>query len=156
MRPTAVTVISIIGIVLGILGLCCNLVVLGAAGLLPMLAEMAQQSGEQSAEFQQMSNNPALMRYTMVSAIVGLVLSVWMIVASILLLGMKPIGYTLMLSNAVVLLLWAIVGTIVGIAIVGMKPTSLISVPFQIAFPVAVLVVLTRPNIKEAFQSRGF
>ncbi len=141
---------------LGILGLCCNLVVLGAAGSLQMLAEMAQQSGEQSAEFQQMSNNPALMRYTMVSAIVGLVLSVWMIVASILLLGMKPIGYTLMLSNAVVLLLWAIVGTIAGIAIVGMKPTSLISVPFQIAFPVAVLVVLTRPNIKEAFQSGGF
>jgi hypothetical protein len=156
MRPTAVTVIGIIGIVLGILGLCCNLVVLGAAGSLPMLAEMAQQSGEQSPELQQMLNNPALMRYTMVSAIVGLVLSVWMIVASILLLGMKPIGYTLMMANAVVQLLWAIVGTIAGIAIVGMKPTSVISVPFQIAFPVAVLVVLTRPNIKEAFQSSGF
>jgi pheromone shutdown protein TraB len=156
MRPTAVTVIGIIGIVLGILGLCCNIVGMVGAGLLPMLAEMAQQSGEQSPELQQMLNNPALMRYTMVSAIVGLVLSVWMIVASILLLGMKPIGYTLMLSNAIVLLLWAIVGTIAGIAIVGMKPTSLISVPFQIAFPVAVLIVLTRPNIKEAFQSSGF
>jgi len=156
MRPTAVTVIGILGIVFGILGLCCNLVGLGAAGSLPMLAEMAQQSGEQSAEFQQMLNNPALMRYTMVSAIVGLVLSVWMIVASILLLGMKPIGYTLMLANAVVLLLWAIVGTIVGIAIVGVDPTSLVGVPIQIAFPVAVLIVLTRPNIKEAFQSSGF
>jgi pheromone shutdown protein TraB len=156
MRPTAITVIGIIGIVLGILGLCCNIVGIVGAGSLPMLAEMAQQSGEQSPELQQMLNNPALMRYTMVSAIVGLVLSVWMIVASILLLGMKPIGYTLMLSNAVVLLLWAIVGTIVGIAIVGMEPTSLISVPFQIAFPVAVLIVLTRPNIKEAFQSSGF
>jgi len=156
MRPTAVTVIGIIGIVLGILGLCCNIVGMVGAGSLPMLAEMAQQSGEQSPELQQMLNNPALMRYTMVSAIVGLVLSVWMIVASILLLGMKPIGYTLMLSNAVVLLLWAIVGTIAGIAIVGMEPTSLISVPFQIAFPIAVLVVLTRPNIKEAFQSSGF
>jgi len=156
MRPTAVTVIGIIGIVLGILGLCCNIVGMVGAGSLPMLAEMAQQSGEQSPELQQMLNNPALMRYTMVSAIVGLVLSLWMIVASILLLGMKPIGYTLMLSNAVVLLLWAIVGTIAGIAIVGMEPTSLISVPFQIAFPIAVLVVLTRPNIKEAFQSSGF
>jgi hypothetical protein len=156
MRPTAVTVIGIIGIVLGILGLCCNLIGLGAAGSLPMLAEMAQQSGEQSPELRQVLENPALMRYTMVSAVVGLVLSVWMIVASILLLGMKPIGYTLMLSNAVVRLLWAIVGTIVGIAIVGMKPTSLISVPFQIAFPVAVLIVLTRPNIKAAFQSGGF
>jgi hypothetical protein len=156
MRPTAITVIGIIGIVLGLLGLCCNLIGLGAAGSLPMLAEMAQQSGEQSPELQQMLNNPALMRYTMVSAIVGLVLSVWMIVASILLLGMKPIGYTLMLSNAVVLLLWAIVGTIAGIAIVGADATSFIGVPIQIAFPVAVLVVLTRPNIKEAFQSGGF
>jgi len=119
MRPTAITVIGIIGIVLGILGLCCNIVGIVGAGSLPMLAEMAQQSGEQSPELQQMLNNPALMRYTMVSAIVGLVLSVWMIVASILLLGMKPLGYTLMMANAVVLLLWAIVGTIVGIAIVG-------------------------------------
>ena len=106
MRPTAITEIGIIGIVLGILGLCCNIVGIVGAGSLPMLAEMAQQSGEQSPELQQMLNNPALMRYTMVSAVVGLVLSVWMVVASILLLGMKPIGYTLMLSNAVVLLLW--------------------------------------------------
>ena len=156
MRPTAITVISIIGIVLGILGLCCNLVGLGAAGSLPMLAEMAQQSGESADELQQMLNNPRLMRFTMVSAVLGLVLSVWMIVASILLLGMKPIGYTLMMANAVVLLLWAIVNTIVGIAIVGAQPSSFISIPFQIAFPVAVLVVLTRPNIKEAFQSSGF
>jgi pheromone shutdown protein TraB len=156
MRPTAVTVIGIIGIVLGILELCCNIVGMVGAGSLPMLAEMAQQSGEQSPELQQMLNNPALMRYTMVSAIVGLVLSVWMIVASILLLGMKPIGYTLMMANAVVQLLWAIVGTIVGIAIVGADATSFIGVPIQIAFPVAVLIVLTRPNIKEAFQSSGF
>ncbi len=156
MRPTAVTVIGIIGIVLGLLGLCCNLIGLGAAGSLPMLAEMAQQSGESADELQQMLNNPGLMRFTMVSAVLGLVLSVWTIVASILLLGMKPIGYTLMMANAVVLLLWAIVNTIVGIAIVGAQPSSFISLPFQIAFPVAVLVVLTRPNIKEAFQSSGF
>ena len=156
MRPTAVTVIGIIGTVLGLLGLCCNLIGLGAAGLLPQLAELAQQSGDQSPELQQVLENPALMRYTMVSAVVGLVLSVWMIVASILLLGMKPIGYTLMMANAVVQLLWAIVSTVVGIAIVGAQPSSLISLPFQIAFPVAVLVVLTRPNIKAAFQSSGF
>lgn len=156
MRPTAVTVIGIIGIVLGILGLCCNLVGLGAAGSLPMLAEMAQQSGEESPELQQMLNNPGLMRFTMVSSVLGLLLSLWLLVASILLLGMKPIGYTLMMTNAGVQLAWAIVGTIVGIAIVGADATSLISVPFQIAFPVAVLIVLTRPNIKEAFQSSGF
>ena len=55
----------------------------------------------------------------MISSVLGLLLSLWLIVASILLLGMKPLGYTLMMANAVVLLLWAIVYTIVGIAIVG-------------------------------------
>jgi ABC-type thiamin/hydroxymethylpyrimidine transport system permease subunit len=78
-----------------------------------------QQSGEQSGELQQLVNNPAFMRFTVISSVLGIVLSLWLIVASILLLGMKPLGYTLMMANAVVLLLWAIVGTIVGIAIVG-------------------------------------
>jgi pheromone shutdown protein TraB len=156
MRPTAITVIGIIGIVLGLLGLCCNLIGLGAAGSLPMLAEMAQQSGEQSPELQQMLNNPALMRYTMVSAVVGLVLSVWMIVASILLLGMKPIGYTLMLANAGIWVAWTLVRTIVGVAMVSADPTSFITALILMVFPIIVLIVLTRPNIKEAFQSSGF
>ena len=156
MRPTAVTVIGIIGIVLGILGLCCNLVGLGAAGSLPMLAEMAQQSGEESPELQQMLNNPALMQYTMVSAIVGLVLSVWMIVASILLLGMKPIGYTLMLANAGVWVAWTIVSTLVGVVLGLTDPCTIITALILMVFPVVVLIVLTRPNIKEAFQSSGF
>jgi len=156
MRPTAITVIGIIGIVLGILGLCCNIVGMVGAGSLPMLAEMAQQSGEQSPELQQMLNNPALMRYTMVSAVVGLVLSVWMIVASILLLGMKPIGYTLMLANAGIWVAWTPVSTIVGVAMVGADPTSFITALILMVFPIIVLIVLTRPNIKAAFQSGGF
>lgn len=157
MRPTAVTVIGIIGIVLGLLGLCCNLIGLGAAGSLPMLAEMAQQSGEQSPELQQMLNNPRLMRFTMVSAVLWLVLSVWTIVASTLLLGMKPIGYTLMLANAGIWVAWTLVSTIVGVAMVGADPTtSFITALILMVFPIIVLIVLTRPNIKEAFQSSGF
>jgi hypothetical protein len=156
MRPTAVTVISIIGIVLGLLGLCCNLIGLGAAGSLPMLAEIAQQSGEQSPELQQMLNNPRLMRFTMVSAVLWLVLSVWMIVASILLLGMKPIGYTLMLANAGIWVAWTLVRTIVGVAMVGDDPSTFITALILMVFPIIVLIVLTRPNIKAAFQSGGF
>lgn len=156
MRPTAVTVIGIIGIVLGILGLCCNLLGLGVAGVLPQLAEIAQQSGSQPPELQQMQNNPALMRYTMVSAIVGLVLSVWMIVASTLLLGMKPIGYTLMLANAGVWVVWTIAGTIVGVVQGLTDPCTIITALILMVFPVVVLIVLTRPNIKAAFESSGF
>ncbi|BCW95661.1 MAG: hypothetical protein WHS44_09425 [Fimbriimonadales bacterium] len=155
MRPTGVTVIGILGIVLGLLGLCCNLAGVGVAGALPQLAEMAQQSGGSTEELQPLLDNPGLVRFTMVSGVLGIVLSLWMIVASILLLGMKPIGYTLMMGNAVVLLLWAVVSSVVGIALVGVEPSSLVSLPVQIAFPIAVLIVLTRPNIKQAFE-RGF
>ena len=156
MRPTAVTVIGIFGIVLGLLGTCCYLFGTIGAGALPMLAELAQQSGEQSPELRQVLENPALMRYTMVSAVVGLVLSVWMVVASILLLGMKPIGYTLMLANAGIWVAWTLVSTIVGVAMVGADPTSFITALILMVFPIIVLIVLTRPNIKEAFQSSGF
>ena len=143
MRPTAVTVIGIFGIVLGLLGTCCYLFGTIGAGALPMLAELAQQSGEQSPELQQMLNNPALMRYTMVSAVVGLVLSVWMVVASILLLGMKPIGYTLMLANAGIWVAWTLVRTIVGVAMVSADPTSFITALILMVFPIIVLIVLT-------------
>jgi pheromone shutdown protein TraB len=150
MRPTAVTVIGIFGIVLGLLGTCCYLFGTIGAGALPMLAEMAQQSGEQSPELRQVLENPALVRYTMVSAVVGTV------VASILLLGMKPIGYTLMLANTGVWVAWTIVSTIVGVAMVGADPTSFITALILMVFPIIVLIVLTRPNIKAAFESSGF
>ena len=86
----------------------------------------------------------------MVSAVVGTV------VASILLLGMKPIGYTLMLANAGVWVAWTIVSTIVGVAMVGADPTSFITALILMVFPIIVLIVLTRPNIKAAFESSGF
>jgi pheromone shutdown protein TraB len=156
MRPTAVTVIGIFGIVLGLLSLCCNLIGLGAAGLLSQFAELAQQSGDQPPELQPMLENPALMRYTTVSAVVGLMLSVWQVIASILLLGMKPIGYTLMLANAGVWVAWTIVSTIVGVTMVGAPPTSFLTALILMVFPIIVLIVLTRPNIKAAFESSGF
>lgn len=155
MRPTAVTVIGILGIVFGILGLCCNLVV-GAASFLPALGEMAQQSGESTEELQALLDNPALLRLTTVSSVLGLLLSLWMIIASILLLQMKPIGHTLMLANAVVQILWVVVRTFLEMWIGGEQMLMVQSVAgavIALVFPIAVLIVLTRPNIKGAFQS---
>lgn len=155
MRPTAVTVIGILGIVFGILGLCCNFVV-GAASFLPALGEMAQQSGESTEELQALLDNPALLRLTTVSSVLGLLLSLWMIIASILLLQMKPIGHTLMLANAVVQILWVVVRTFLEMWIGGEQMLMVQSVAgavIALVFPIAVLIVLTRQNIKGAFQS---
>mgnify|MGYP005840950849 CR=1 FL=1 len=156
MRPTAVTVIGILGIVLGVLGLCCNLVGLGTASFLPMLGEMAQQSGESTEELQALLDNPALLRFTIVSSVLGLLLSLWMVIASILLLQMKPIGHTLMLANAVVQILWAVVRTLVEMWLAGdqvQMAQSAVGAIIALVFPIVVLIVLTRPNLKAAFQS---
>ncbi|OYT71318.1 MAG: hypothetical protein CFK49_03665 [Armatimonadetes bacterium JP3_11] len=148
-------VIGILGIILGLFGLCGSLCGVAAAGMLPQLAEMAQQSGEQSAELKAMTENPAAMRFVLVSGIVGALLGLWLLIASVMLLGMKPTGYTLMMANAVVSILWNIVGAGITIAIIGIQssPTTLISTIVGLVYPIAVLIVLTRPNIKEAFQS---
>lgn len=156
MRPTAVTVIGILGIVFGIMGLCCNLVGLGAASFLPALGEMAQQSGETTEDLQALLDNPALLRFTTVSSVLGLLLSLWMVIASILLLQMKPIGHALLLGNAVVQILWAIVRVPIEIWIGGgqvQMAQSAVGAIIALVFPIAALIVLTRPNIKAAFQS---
>ncbi|MGQ9658256.1 MAG: hypothetical protein ACUVV1_10215 [Fimbriimonadales bacterium] len=159
MRPTAVTVIGILGIVFGILGLCCNLFGLGAASFLPMLGEMAQQSGESIEELQPLLDNPALLRLTIVSSVLGLLLSLWMVIASILLLQMKPIGHVLLLANAVVQILWVIVRVPLEIRIGGEQIStvqSVVGAVIALVFPIVVLIVLTRPNIKAAFQRASF
>ena len=48
------------------------------------------------------------------------------------------------------------ISTIVGVALVGADPTSFITALVLMVFPIIVLIVLTRPNIKAAFQSGGF
>ncbi|MCX7993617.1 MAG: hypothetical protein N2651_08090 [Fimbriimonadales bacterium] len=154
MRPTGVTVIGIIGIILGVLGLLGGLCGLGVSSALPQLAEMAQQSGQQSPELQAMLDNPTAMRFSMVSSLIGAALGLWLTVASAMLMGMKSTGYTLMMAYAVVSILWNVVGTGIGLAVMGtsLNPLTLIGVMIGLIYPIAVIIVLTRPNIKEAFQ----
>lgn len=156
MRPVGVTIIGVLGIILGLFGLCGSLCGAAAAGMLPQLAEMAQQSGGQSAELKAMTENPAAMRFLLVGSIIGALLGLWLLIASIMLIGMKPVGYTLMIAYAVVSILWNIVGTGISVAVMGtelISPVTLISTIVGLVYPIAVLIVLTRPNIKEAFQS---
>ncbi|MCS6919949.1 MAG: hypothetical protein NZM28_09270 [Fimbriimonadales bacterium] len=154
MRPTGVIVIGVIGIVLGIIGMCGGLCGLGVSGTLPQLADLAQQAGEQSPELQAIKDNPTALRFVMVSSLIGALLGLWLLIASVMLLGMKQAGYTLMMAYAVVSILWNIVGTGIGLSVIGtsLDPCTMISIIIGLIYPVAVLIVLTRPNIKEAFQ----
>ncbi len=81
-------------------------------------------------------------------------LALWLIIASVMLLGMKQTVYTLMMANAAVSILWNIVSTAIEQPVMNapLSPLTIIRVIVGLIYPIDVLIVLTRPNIKEAFQ----
>jgi len=109
-RPTAITVIGVIGIVLAVLGLCGNLCGAAAGPLAGMMAEMAPQTQDPQTQLQmQLFKDPTYQRVLVLSALVGLVLAFLLLVSAILLLRMSPLGYNLMLVYSVVSILWTLV-----------------------------------------------
>lgn len=156
MRPVAVTVIGILGIIWGILGICCSASALGLVGFLPQMAEITQQQGQSSQEVQTFLQNQAAYRLALVGGVIGILLSLWLLIASILLMRMSPTGYTLMMVNAGITIVWSLVEMALSFVVLQGDPATMISAPLalimRLALPVAILIVLTRPNIKEAFQ----
>lgn len=160
-RPTAVTVLGVLGIVFSALGLCCLLV--GSAGLAVVFGmgeALTAQGGNQDPELQALSN-PTFQRYMIVSLVIGLAFSLWLLIGAILLLRMLPIGRTLMLTYAAFAVLWSIVDTALTFTVlrdvVGARSLVQQSIGFIVGliYPLAVLIVLTRPNIAQAFEQQA-
>ena len=167
-RPTAITVIGVIGIVLAVLGLCGNLCGAAAGPLAGMIAEMAPQTQDPQM---QLLKDPTYQRLIVLSSLVGLILAFLLLVSAILLLRMSSLGYNLMLVYSGVSILWTIVSLVLSVAVVmpiqrrvlGGGAESDLALAFggimgiietllALIYPVAVLIVLTRPAIKERFS----
>ncbi len=112
------------------------------------------------------------MRLVTLQLVVGILLAIVLLVGAILLLRMAPLGYNLMLVYSVISILWTLVllvltytvmlpiqqrvlGNVpeagVAMALGGVMGT--VSTALALIYPVAVLVVLTRPAIRERFSS---
>lgn len=160
-RPTAVTVIGVLGIALSVLGLCCVLSTgAGLAVLLGMGEALTAQGGSRDLQLQALSN-PTFQRYTIASLVIGFVFSIWLLISAILLLRMLPIGRTLMLTYAALSILWFVVDiALVSSALKdvigdrGIVQQAIGSITGLI-YPLAVLIVLTRPNIAQAFGQQA-
>jgi len=170
-RPTAVTVIGVIGIVLGILGLCGGLCGLATGPFAGTLAEMAPQ-GAQNPQMQ-LLKDPTYMRLTVLQSLVAVILAIVLLVSAIMLLRMSPLGYNLMIVYSVVSILWTLVSLVLTFAVmtpiqqrilgadqqagaaamVGGLIGGFVGTALSIIYPVAVLIVLTCPAIKERFTS---
>lgn len=159
-RPTAVTVIGVLGIVFSVLGLCCSIFGgLGLAAVLGMGEALTAQAGAESPELSAL-NSPTFRIYTLVSLVIGIVFGVWLLIGSIMLLRMLPIGWSLMVAYAAVAILWSIVDTVLTLTVLSNVAAvagagRLFGFVIGLIYPIAVLIVLTRPTIKQAFQQQG-
>ncbi len=157
MRPTAVLVLGILGIVVGVLGLCCNTFAAAGSGFLAGMSEMLPAEQRNAPEMQ-MLKDPTFSRYVLGSAIIYVILSLLLLVGSILLLQVKPIGYTLVMTTSGLMVVWTIVSIILEMTVMApiyqrynQSPSPWANL-FYLIYPIIAFIVLTRPTIKEAFR----
>lgn len=160
MRPPSVLVIGILGIVLGLLGICCMGFVLLGAGFIGSIAEGSTASTDPSVQFLM---DPTYRRFTIFSAVLWIVFSIWLIIGSILFIQLKPIGWTLMVAYAILSISFALLSVALDFTLLApvyeryqasrSPAESIGTVIVGLIYPIAVLIVATRPAIKERFQS---
>lgn len=163
-RPGAVTALAIIGIVWGSLNLLCN-----GVNLIPYMAKAPV--GNPIVD--QVRDNPALLGWTIGSGAIRSLLAVFLIIASIAALKLRPWsrpglrGYAVIiiiigLIDAAVSMLWLApmyksnlpnanatavqVGYYVGFAF---------GLAVALAYPICLLIILGRPHIKAAFSGQA-
>ncbi len=160
MRPTSVLVIGILGIVVGVLGLCCGVLGLAGAGL---LSGATQAQGGQAVPGLALLQDPTYARFTMVSALVTILLSLWLLIGSIMFIMMKPMGWILMVAYAALAIGWNILSLILDMTVLASayertgtprSASNYVSSAIGLIYPIAVLIVATRPAVKERFQSQ--
>jgi hypothetical protein len=165
-RPTAVTVLAIIGLVLGGLLVLCK--PLGAA--VQLLMPMPQPN----AVMNLMRNDPAIRGFTIGSTITGTLLSLLLLMSSIGSLGLRQWARTGMLAYAFLAVVMSLVNQAVGVFVIGPEveraiqqsgmPTPpgmkmmggwvgvAVGLALGLWYPLLIIVYYTRPRVKEAFE----
>ena len=166
-RPTSVTTLAAIGIVIGSLMILCK-----PAGLFIQLAMPMPQPNPMVDVFR---NDPTLRFFTLANGITGTLINVLLLMSSLGSLALKPWGRTGMLGYAALAVLLTAVNQVVGALIVGpeverimrqsgtpMPPGMafmegwvgvVISSILLLWYPVLILIFFTRPRAKRAFEA---
>ena len=167
-RPTAVTVLAIIGIIWGALMLLCQ-----GFGLLPML--LGDLAGPNPV-LEEIRKDPVARTWSIVGPVIGLALGFVLIVGSIGALTLKPWGRHAMLLFAAVDVVLAIVNGVIAITVMNPITAKVMGGQFGqntnvfaaaqhggaifgilvvLTFPICVLIFMTRPHVKAAFNAAG-
>jgi hypothetical protein len=165
MRPTVVTVLGVLNIVFGGLGLLTSLVNL----ILPN-TPLYRQLGKGNMAIDFMNRSEAFQSYMQVASILGVVGSVVLIVAGIGLLKMRPWSRPLSIAYAVFAIVSGIVGTVVTYQTVFVPMIEQAATPQEriiatsasiggigggfagLLYPVALIFLLLRKTVGAAFS----
>ena len=177
-RSTSVTVIGIIAIILGSLGVLCggfglatNLFMAANGGRNPFAPDGGPASGAPAVDGR-------VAVYNVVSAAVSLVLSIVLLAGGIGAMKLSRWARKTLMAYAVITIVVTVVNTVLAIAWVGPaqmaavkqsqpgNPVLSMSGPiligaaifglvFGCALPVCILIFWSRPNVKAAFENQG-
>lgn len=157
-RPTSVTVLAIIGIILGSLSVLCS-----PMGLLPYFVQI----GPPNPMIDSVKNDPALFGYMIGSIAVGWVIGLLLLVGSIGALLLKDWARKGLLTYAWIQIVLGVIGFIAMItwfnprmtaaagsnkaAALGGQIGGMIGAIIGLILPVLILVFMNRPHVKAAF-----
>jgi hypothetical protein len=165
-RPTSVTVLAGIGIVLGTLGVLCK----PAGAMMNLMIKLPQPNPVMDL----FRNDPALRAFTIGNAATGTLLSLLLLLSSLGCLALKGWARAGMLAYASLAVVMTIIGQLVGYFVIGpevervMRQSGMpqpagmawmsggvgVAIGFIIGFwyPVLILVYFLRRSVREAFE----
>ncbi len=159
-RPVSVTIFGILNIGLAVFGMM-------SLALSRIIMTVANLPGNNI--FKSLNNNPVYLAWMKVSMLMGLISYPVLLIAGIALLLLKSWGRITSIAYAIYAIIWALIGACmaivifkagshqsldrfggmgVAIALVG----AVISLVFSLAYPVLLLIFMTRPNVVAAFR----
>jgi len=154
-RPVLATVVAIVGLIFGIMGLCAG----------PMSLSIYFVDLGPNPVVDVVKNNQLLFFYTIAAGVMGVFLTLIEVVGCIGLLTMKPWGRTLTMFYAGAALLLLLVGTGVNAAVILPAMMSLndpaalggaiggvVGSCAGVVIPIGFLLALTRPDVVAAYS----
>ena len=140
-RPTSVTVLSVLNIVFGSLGLLFTLIAFAG------IAELSSVVGG------------GFVAWLVISSVIGLVLQVLLLTSGIAMLGLKPWARVMAIVAAVGGVAMNLIGMIVNLTVFSAVPFmgagAIIGAILGMAYPIVLLIFMFRPNVVAAFKMQG-
>jgi len=149
-KPGSIKVFGILNVVFGAIGLIC-----GGFGFLTLV--VMQSSSDMSDAIQSAMSAQYSGGY--MTAVIGLLLNIFLLTCGIGLLKERNWGRTWSLGYAVLGIIHAVVGAIgavifaqAGPAAIGAGFGAIIGTAIGVIYPICILIFLTRPNVVEALK----